>query len=393
MHLIWNNCPIFALYNVKSKNYNTMRKILLLTMMAILALTASAYNFMVDGIAYNYLNGQSGSEVEVTYNNSTNDFTYNYRSLTTANIPSSVTYNGTTYSVTSIGKSTFSYCSGLTSVTIPNSVTSIGNSAFSNCSGLTSVTIPNSVTSIGEGAFYGCSGLTSVTIGNSVTLIGYGAFDGCSGLTSVTIGNSVTSIGGSAFERCSGLTSVDIPNSVTSIDNWAFYNCSGLTSVTIPNSVTSIGHDAFYNCNGLTSVTIPNSVTSVDYYAFYGCSGLTEIRSKIVNVGNVSMGDNVFYNVPTSTCKLKVPVGTANAYRNANQWSVFSNIKETLFSSGTVGDLNEDNAVDGSDINIMVNQLLKITDCEAEDDITDLNGDEKVNGIDLHEMINIILGQ
>ena len=67
MHLIWNNCPIFAFYNVKSKNYNTMRKILLLTMMAILALTASAYDFMVDGIAYNYLNGQSGSEVEVTY--------------------------------------------------------------------------------------------------------------------------------------------------------------------------------------------------------------------------------------------------------------------------------------------------------------------------------------
>ena len=66
----------------------------------------------------------------------------------------------------------FSYCSGLTSVTIPNSVTSIGSSAFENCSGLTSVTIPNSVTSIGSSAFSGCSGLTSVTIPNSVTSIG-----------------------------------------------------------------------------------------------------------------------------------------------------------------------------------------------------------------------------
>ena len=54
-------------------------------------------------------------------------------------IPSSVTNNGTTYSVTSIGDRAFYYCSGLTSVTIPNGVTSIGGSAFYGCNGLTSV--------------------------------------------------------------------------------------------------------------------------------------------------------------------------------------------------------------------------------------------------------------
>ena len=42
-------------------------------------------------------------------------------------------------------------------------MTSIGDYAFSWCSGLTFVTIPNSVTSIGDGAFSGCSDLTSVT--------------------------------------------------------------------------------------------------------------------------------------------------------------------------------------------------------------------------------------
>lgn len=68
-------------------------------------------------------------------------------------IPESVEYLSTTYSVTSIGRSAFFGCSGLTSVTIPNSVTSIGDSAFSGCSGLIFVNIGNSVTSIGAYAF------------------------------------------------------------------------------------------------------------------------------------------------------------------------------------------------------------------------------------------------
>ena len=107
----------------------------------------------------------------------------------------------------------------------------IADSAFSWCEGLTSVTIGNSVTSIGDYAFSWCKGLTSVTIGNSVTSIGDHAFSGCKGLTSVTIGNSVTSIGNNAFYGCSKLTSVIIPNSVTSIGDYAFYGCSKLETI------------------------------------------------------------------------------------------------------------------------------------------------------------------
>ena len=65
-------------------------------------------------------------------------------------IPSSVTYNGTTYSVTSIGYAAFYSCNSLTSVVIGDSVTSIGNYAFAYCESLTSVTIPDSVESIGD---------------------------------------------------------------------------------------------------------------------------------------------------------------------------------------------------------------------------------------------------
>ena len=247
--------------------------------MILLPLVASAYDIEVqnaDGVTiyYNYIN--DGTELKVTFRGSSYyDYTNEYQGNVA--IPEEVTYMNRTRKVTSIGDYVFYYCSGLTSVTIPNSVTSIGEGAFYNCLGLTSVTIPNSVTSIGEGAFYECKALTSVTIPNSVTSIGAGTFRGCYGLTSVTISNSVTSIGDYAFVHCHGLTSVTIPNSVTSIGEGAFSGCFGLTSITIPNSVTSIGEGAFYDCYGLTSVTIPNSVTSIGEYAFYYCSGLTSV--------------------------------------------------------------------------------------------------------------------
>ena len=114
-------------------------------------------------------------------------------------IPESVEFKGKIYSVTSIGSYAFEYCSGLTSVIIPNSVTSIGGGAFDHCTGLTSVTIPNSVTSIGSEAFYCCSGLTSVTIPNGVTSIGSEAFYCCSGLTEMLC---YTDIAPKGFSRC-----------------------------------------------------------------------------------------------------------------------------------------------------------------------------------------------
>ena len=89
---------------------------------------------------------------------------------------------------------------GCKNTVIPSSVTSIGSSAFSGCSGLTSISIPSSVTSIGSGAFSGCSGLTSISIPSSVTSIGDQAFDGCSGLTNVTCKSSTPpSLGNDVF--------------------------------------------------------------------------------------------------------------------------------------------------------------------------------------------------
>ena len=123
---------------------------------ALSTVTAFAHDFEVNGIYYN--KNANGTSVTVTYGDTSYDAYPNEYSGNVV-IPSSVTYSGNTYAVTSIGDEAFRSCRGLTSITIPNSVTSIGERAFYECRGLTSVTIGNSVTSIGESAFSFCSGL------------------------------------------------------------------------------------------------------------------------------------------------------------------------------------------------------------------------------------------
>ena len=265
-------------------------KLWLATMAVLLcSFTATAHDFEVNGIYYN-ISSSTNKTVEVTYKGtSSNEYSDEYTGSVV--IPESVTYNGSTYSVTSIGERAFYYCAGLTSITIPNSVTSIGEYAFYKCTGLTSVVIGNSVTSIGEYAFGWCYGITSITIPNSVTSIVGNAFAFCSGLTSVEFNaENCTTMGSSyypVFEECTALSTVTIGENVKNIPDYAFRSCSGLTSITIPNSVTSIGNYAFQYCSGLTNVEIGNSVTSIGSEAFSGTAWYDNQPDGVVYAGKV----------------------------------------------------------------------------------------------------------
>ena len=250
--------------------------LLILLLFSSFSALALAYGCKVDGIYYDITPAnRTASVTRVSYSGG-------------VIIPETIAFDGTTYSVTSIG-----------------------DGAFANHSGLTSVTIPNSVTSIGYGAFGGCSGLTSVTVDkNNGT---YDSRDNCNAIIETSTNKLIV-----------GCKNTTIPNSVTSIGDRAFEGCSGLTSVTIGNSVTSIGRYAFYNCSGLTSVTIGNSVTSIGNYAFFNCSGLTKLVSLAVEPPTCDNG--ALKKVDKTSCQLFVPEGSINKYKTADQWKDFLNI-------------------------------------------------------------------
>ncbi|MBR2909103.1 MAG: leucine-rich repeat domain-containing protein, partial [Clostridia bacterium] len=189
-------------------------------------------------------------------------------------------------SVTSIGSGAFRSCRGLTEVKV-----SSGNTVYEdreknaiiekstntiiqgfNC---TDLSVLEEVTSIGKSAFAGCSGLTGeLIIPDSITSIGNSAFSSCRGLTSVTIGDSVTSIRISAFSYCSGLTSVYIPSSVTTIFassySWSpFYNCSSslviYTDIANAESVPS-GWGTYWNYRSSSATHTTNYGYTLEQY-------------------------------------------------------------------------------------------------------------------------------
>lgn len=312
------------------------------------AFIANAYDFEVDGIYYNIFYNVDGNEAIVTYKSDRN-----YSGNVT--IPSTVTYNNTSYSVTAIGSEAFRNCIELNSITIPNSVTVIESGAFSGCTNLIDIIIPSTVTKIGAYAFYNTAwynnqpdgviyaGLfaysykgampfgTNIALRDGILGIADCAFQNCTGLTSINIPNSVTHIGNYAFHYCTGLADIIIPNSVTSIGDCAFENTAwynnqpnGLvyagsvaykykgimpfgTNITLKDGTTGIAFFAFRNCTGLIAIDIPNSVIHIGSYAFSGCTNLTSL--------NIPQSVSSFGYSPFSSCNSlsSIIVATGNS--------------------------------------------------------------------------------
>lgn len=315
-----------------------MKKQILLFILMLLPMIASADAVEINGIYYNLIEKAKVVEVTVNPNN------YSGKIV----IPETIVYQDETYKVTKIGKNAFYACSELTSIDLPNTITEIDDESFQACTSLSEVIIPYGVKSIGKWAFTGCVGLKSVSIPNSVTEIRTCGFSNCSNLSSVIIPNSITTLQSLVFSGCSSLQTVDIPESVISISGGAFYKCTGLTSVSLPNSLTTIGEEVFQGCVNLTTITIPNSVTSIGYNAFANCDKLfsVTIGSNVVYIRSKAFGQcpkltevhcyapkvpttnsDAFKDSYVENCTLYVPLSSLQEYNEVSPWKEFGEIK------------------------------------------------------------------
>lgn len=201
----------------------TLQAMLLALVAIMMPNGAWALVFEVDGICYDAW--EYDNTAGVIYNEN-NEYTGNVV------IPSTVTYEGTQYSVTGIY-----------------------SEAFNNCTKLSSITIPKSITDIGIPVFSGCSALSTIVVEEGNTR--YDSRNGCNAIIETDNNNLIV-----------GCATTIIPEGVISVGQHAFYGCSGLTTITIPNSVKDIRRGAFENCTSLTTITIPKSVTDIQGEAF-----------------------------------------------------------------------------------------------------------------------------
>ena len=304
-----------------------------------LAMPASAYDFVRNGIYYSI----NSNQTSVTVQNNGNFNTYSGDIV----VPPTVVYNDGIYTVTSIGYQAFKDCTDLTSVRLPENISYIMNEAFMNCTSLTSITIPSSVVTMYQNIFKGCSSLETVnclwTTARSTNVNNFdastyslatlnvplgskssyqgttpwsnfskiketskfmvdGIYYNVTGANTVEVtyrdqnynyysGNitipstvtyagktyTVTAVGRMAFRQSPSLNAVTIPSTVTLIDYAAFNQCTALTSIVIPNSVTTLGEFCFMSCGNLANVTLSNQLTSIPRQCFTYCTALTSI--------------------------------------------------------------------------------------------------------------------
>lgn len=287
-----------------------IKKLWMLVAMLCVSISATAYDFEVDGIAYTIT---SLTDLTVSVDHLVNN------DVTKIAIPESVAYKNKTLNVTSIKANAFNGNTSLSEISLPNTIVSIGSKAFMNDTSLVVINTPHSLSFIGSEAFSGCSSIATFYIPEGVKQIPYGTFYGCKALKNIELHTSINSIGEDAFCE-SGLQSITIPSSVVSlgkrafagthlleiylhdgiktipsecfmgcselqkislssnvISSSAFKNCIALQDIRLAVNLTTIGDRAFSDCIALQEITLPVSLTTIGDRAFDGCKNLKEI--------------------------------------------------------------------------------------------------------------------
>lgn len=229
-----------------------------------------------------------------------NDMFSGCSNLVEVNIPTSVK---------SIGYRAFQGC---TSLTKANGITYVGKWAIACDRTVTSVTLRADTVGIATACFEYCTGVTSIDLPEGLRYIDSRAFK-MTGLTEITIPASVEYLSGNPFEFCNSLTSVYVESgneyyhvkdnmlietatktliwgadprliptdgSVVAIRG-AFAGMSNrlpeITELVIPDRIVRIEFNSFLGAIKLETLTLSNTLEYIGAEAFSSCRALTDI--------------------------------------------------------------------------------------------------------------------
>ncbi len=302
-----------------------MRKQLLLFVMMLLPLVASADAIDIDGVYYNLNTDAKTAEV------AKNPSKYSGWVI----IPSSVKYEGTDYAVTGIGDNAFSRCSDLFCVVIGKNVKTIASNAFSRGK-LTSVwalmetppAIANSTFSANTKATlhvpassleaYRNADIWNTSFVDIVAMEGNPINDNPiafadAKVKALCVANWDTNGDGELSEKeafvVTDLNGVFSQNeTITSFDELPYFV-----------NVSSLGENEFKGCSNLTSISIPSWVTNIGKEAFNGCNSLIDVWAYMKTPLDIE--STTFSN--SSNATLHVPVNSIAAYTSAYYWKEF----------------------------------------------------------------------
>lgn len=175
------------------------------------------------------------------------------------------------------------------------------------------VVFSEGVDSIGQDAF--CfSRINKVTLPQSLKYLGSGCFYDNQYLEEIYLPDGLTVVDDSLLANCGRLTHVHLPASMKRMEWWSL---SGTAEIlTIPAGTEFVGYQSLDYCGRLKEI---HCLASVPPECGHTCSPFFSFECPPGNTFN----DNIKQNVV-----LYVPKGSVEAYRNAEEWGDFADIRE-----------------------------------------------------------------
>ena len=249
-------------------------------------------------------------------------------------------------------------------LTIPEGVTEISAQCFQACKDLGKISFPSTLKIIYAGAFRG-SRIDEVDFPEGLEEIADLAFSGVKNLRRAILPNSCQRLGSGIFGEIDSLREIRFPEGISDIPWCAVWKCPKLETVRIPESVEIIQFEAFRSCVSLRSADFPSRLRIIEERAFYGCpldsvvfpATLERIEmsafkynphlSKIYSLSPIPpvgcVDSDTSHDIP-----VYVPVGSAELYRQAGGWNMFTNyieLSEFPFAGVEAIPLNPDSGV------------------------------------------------